>query len=215
VEPIDDFWIDAWLPYNVMVDPARGAIGNPSIQFRYGPKMGITRWWVGGGVGIPLAAIDVDNDWDTALYAGAASMGFYNMFLWHTYMPLWATGGADIRVVDFMSVQVSGEPMLFFDVGDRHFDTVEFGIQTKGGVEFRDPGSGVGGGAHARIYWQPTRDFLGDPFQFALHAFFAYTGDVFFMRFGLLFPFDHDLGPFFEDNRGRVFSQELVLGGQW
>jgi hypothetical protein len=218
VEPIDDFWIDAWLPYNIVVgDPnERAAFGNPSIQFRYGPKMGITRWWVGGGVGIPLASIDVDIDYSLALYAGAASMGFYNLFLWADYMPLWATGGVDIRVVDFMSIQLSGEPMLYFDIDDDHADAVEFALQTRAGVEFRDPGSGVGGGVHVKIFWWPTDNFVeNDLFQFSLQPFFGYTGDVFFLRFALLMPFDEPLGPFFDDNAGSVFSQELVLGGQW
>lgn len=223
VEPVDDFWIDVWMPWNMAVgdpypgDDIIGGVGNPSIQFRYGPKMGITRWWVGGGIGVPLAAIDDPNsEFHVANLYGAYSMGLYNSFLWFDYLPLWATGGADIRVVDFMSVQISGEPMLFFDIDDDYGDTVEFGLQTKAGVEFRDPGSGVGGGIHLKFFWLPTEGPDAGPFQASLHPFFAYTGDVFFLRFGLLFALDEPLGPFFDDDFGpHVFSQQLVLGGQW
>jgi hypothetical protein len=220
VEPADDFWIDVWFPWNMAVgdpffDDAVAGIGNPSIQFRYGPKMGITRWWIGGGIGLPMSEIDTYS-WDNANLLGAESMGFYNSFLWVDALPLWVTGGVDIRAVDFMSVQISGEPMLWFDVDDDDPDTVEFALQTRAGVEFRDPGSGVGGGIHVKFFWWPTEGPDAGLFQAALHPFFAYTGDVFLLRFGLLFALDEPLGPFFDEGPDlNVFSQNLVVGGQW
>jgi hypothetical protein len=197
-----------------MVDPEQAAIGNPSIQFRYAPKMGITRWWVGGGLGLPLAAIEPDRAWESALGAASASMAYYNLFLWtEEHMPIWATGGADIRVVDFMSVQVSGEPMVFINI-DGGPDGAEFALQTRGGVEFRHPRVGVGGGAHVKVFWNPTGDLVTptDEAQFSVQPFFGYTGDVFFLRFGLLIAIDR---PRSVADPNGVFSQELVLGGQW
>jgi hypothetical protein len=220
IEAVDTFFIDPSLPIAGAIasepgEEARAGLGNPSVAFRYAPKHGMVRWWIGGGLAAPLNAVDED-DWNLAVFRASMAMGFYNHYLWaEDAFPTWFTWGVDIRPIDILSIQFSGEPIVYVDVDDGGVfgdnDDVELGLQNRFGVELRDPQTGVGGGAHFKFVYFPTVD--GDNFQAALEPFFAYTGDVFFVRFGLLFALDEPLGPPFDD--GKVFSQHATLGGSW
>jgi hypothetical protein len=221
IEAVDDFFIDVYLPFAFGIDGddnARAGLGNPNVAFRYAPHMGIVRWWIGGGLGAPLNAVD-DLDWQVETFAAAASMAAYNSYLWAAdSFPVWLTWGVDIRVIDILSIQFSGEPILLVRVDDETFaDDVELAIQNRIGAELRDDETGLGGGAHFKLVYVPTDEddvfYRADNAQVSLEPFFAWTGETFFVRFGLLFALDKPLGPPFKDN--GVFAQHGTFGGSW
>jgi hypothetical protein len=219
----EEFYIDVFLPFSAGIDgpgrnPERAGLGNPGAAFRYAPKMGIVRWWIGGGFAAPLASVD-DADWNLENGFAAASMAFYQPYHWaEDFLPLYATGGADIRVHEYVSIQVSGEPIVLIEVDDTPIrDSVELVLQNRVGAEVRHPDTGLGGGLHFKVVYVPTEDDslygTADNFQASIEPHFAYTGESFFVRFGLLFALDRPLGPAFDD--GRVFSQHAIIGGSW
>lgn len=216
----EQFFIDVWLPIAAGVDgpfpnPERAGMGNPGVAFRYAPTMGIVRWWIGGGLALPLNAVD-DFDWQLETGFATSAMGFYDSYMYlPDSLPLFVTGGADIRVHEWVSVQIGGKAIIDIEVDDRGGrDGAELILQNRVGAEFRHTDTGLGGGLHFKPVLVPTeRRFFADNFQSSIEVHFAYTGEVFFVRFGALFALDRPLGPAFDD--GRVFSQHAVLGGQW
>jgi hypothetical protein len=224
----ENFYIDAYLPFAVWVDGPRFAlggfggggenratIGNPTIAFRYVDKAGIVRWFIGGGAGIPLTTVDDADMVFTDLSAIAAGAG-YNAHYWlPDYLPLHATGGVDIRVVDPLSIQMAFEPMLFLELDAPGGDAAEHAVQGRVGLEGR-ANNGIGGGFWLKSVWFVTDNASGtfrDNFQFALEPYFAYTGDAFFLRAGFLLALDEPYG--FGFDTGGTFSGRLMLGGSW
>ncbi len=213
----EEFYVDVFLPVALGVDTPglvseRAGMGNPGAAFRYAPTNDIVRWWIGGGLAAPLNAVD-DVDWQIETGFALSAMGGYQSYLWAPdSFPLFATGGADIRVHEYVSIQASLEPIVHIAVDDTRFrDAAELVLQNRVGAEFRHTETGLGGGLHFKPVWWATAD--GDNFQMSLEPHFAYTGETFFVRFGLLFALDRPLGPAFDD--GKVFSQHAILGGSW
>lgn len=217
IEATDDFFIDVYLPFASAVggDDTRVGLGNPTATFRYAPTHGVARWWLGGGISASMGAMD-DRRWRDALSGAGVATALYDSHLWVVdAIPLHATGGVDIRVVDFMSLQAEAKVIPWLPIEDRR--RVELVLQNRLGVEFRHPTVGFGGGIHGKVVYIPTIEggvFPVDRAQTALEPHFAYTHEFFFLRLGVVHALDAPLG-ILDDGGIDVISGHLTLGGSW
>ena len=100
------FFIDVHLPWasadleaaGLTADPRFVAgLGHPGVTFRYAPRHGPIRWWIGGGLNAPMGRIE-DNAWRGALGLASAATVVYDSQLWATgSLPVFLTWGIDGR----------------------------------------------------------------------------------------------------------------------
>lgn len=222
----EDLFIDVQVPFNTsfngpdtfgLEETTRAAIGNPAVAFRYAPTMGddvVVRWFVGGGLVFPVGTINDDPDFLFALGSGFLTTTLYDGYLWALdALPMFATGGVDIRPVEWVSIQTELKIIPWIALDDRNDS--ELYIQNRFGAEFRHPEIGIGGGLNFLLVADVTDDGLGrdDRAQVAMEPYFAYTNERFFTRLGLRQALDEPLGFAFDD--GRVVSGHLTVGGSW
>jgi hypothetical protein len=219
IEAVETFFIDVYLPFTSATggfpdDRARAGLGNPTVAFRYAPTHGIARWWIGGGIGAPLGAVD-DDHWRLALGGAFITTALYDSHLWATdAVPGHVTGGVDVRAADFMSIQAEAKISPWIAIGRR--EEIEVVLQNRFGLEFRHPRLGIGGGVHAKLVWFPREvPLVRDRAQLSLEPHFAYTNEVFFVRLGVLHALDGPLGVFDDNEDFEVISGHLTLGGSW
>jgi len=225
---LDEFFIDVQLPFNTSFDgpgiperKTRAAMGNPSVAFRYAPTHQgdavDVRWFVGGGLVLPVGSFTDDADYLFPLGTAFAATTFYDGYLWAVdAIPIYATGGVDIRITDWMSAQAEMKIVPWIPIDDRN--DAELFIQNRFGAEFRHPELGIGGGLDVLL----VADLLDDSnllsgnddrAQVAMEPYFAYTNERFFLRLGLRQALDEPLGFAFDD--GKVVSGHLTVGGSW
>ena len=212
----EDVMLDVQLPLGMYIDGVdiaghhsgtRFSLGNPTAGVRYAPTADNIRWWVGGGLSLPFGAND-DDAVQIANGAATVALGLYDSYLYAAdAIPVYATGGIDVRLHELFSLQASMEPILLIPIDDRRDS--ELFLQTSIGGEFRHD-SGFGAGMDFKLAWLATEN--RDNAQALLDPYVGYTADTFFARLGLLLALDEPLG--FGFDRGKVTTVHATVGGK-
>jgi hypothetical protein len=196
----------------------RGAFGNPLVGLHYADSISKNlSFFVGGGLGIPVNADPSSVAVSTDLYiASTRAYSGFARFAPRAF-PLLFRGGLEVSAAPFFAR---------FDLAPTFLIALNGGADTSVLLE---QGNEIGlrarygllGGLRLQANFILTDTLiegsvnLGDQAQLALEPFIGYEANRagLFLRFGLLFALDENLG--FGFNRGKISNARFTIGGKF